>query len=134
MDGDRVAFDVVRGSATEIVVVNVANRRRRVVRSGRSVQFLNPSLLANRLLYVAVSRCRQELRLARPGRDRVLLRRAPLAAQDVGYEPGHTSQGARTPCPGGPKAPGRELLWSTALGVHRVAPDPHEAVGDHHQR
>jgi len=120
MDGDRVAFHVVRGTATRIVVVDVAKRKRRVVRSGSSVQFLNPSLLGSRMLYVAVTRCRQELRLARPGRDRVRLRRSPLAAQDRGHEPGHTKQGARTPCASGPNAPGRDALWSTALGLHRA--------------
>jgi hypothetical protein len=110
----------VRGTATRIVVVDLAKRKRRVVRSGRSVQFLNPSLLGSRVLFVAVSRCRQELRLARPGRDRVLLRRAPLGAQDRGHDPGHTGQGARTPCGAGPKSPGHDVLWSTALGLHRA--------------
>jgi hypothetical protein len=120
MDGDKVAFDVVRGTSTEIVLVNVAQRKRRVVLSGRNVQFLNPSPLGNRILYVAVTRCRQELRIARPGADRVVMRLRPLAAQDLGFDPGHTSQGARRPCPGGPAPPGDELLWTTALGATRA--------------
>src|SRR5205823_14981271 len=102
------------------VVVNVAKRKRRVVRSGRTAEFLNPSPLGNRVLYVAVTRCGQELRIARPGADRVVMRLRPRAAQDVGFDPGHTSQGSRRPCPGGPVAPGDDLLWTTALGAKRA--------------
>jgi hypothetical protein len=118
LDGDRVAFDVVRGTSSQIVVDNVQQRTRRVVRRGRQMQFLNPSLFGSRLLYVAVTRCRQELLLSRPGNDRVLMRRRPQAAQDVGREPGHTSQGSRRPCPGGARPPGQDVLWSTALGAN----------------
>jgi hypothetical protein len=120
LDGDRVVFGVVRGSETRIVVVDLARRRRRTVRSGRTIEYLSPSLLGGRLLYVAVTRCRQELRLARSGRDRVLLRRAPLAGQDRGYDPGHTHQGARRPCGGGRRPPGSDVLWSTALAPTRA--------------
>jgi hypothetical protein len=118
VDGDRVAYDVVRGTSTKIVVVDVARQKRRTVRAGRKIQYLNPSLLGSRLLYVAVTRCRQELRVARPGRDRVLMRRAPIASQDHGHDPGHTHQGSRVPCPGGRTSPGSDVLWSTALGLH----------------
>jgi hypothetical protein len=120
IDGNRVAFGVARGRGTKIVVVDVARRRRRVVRSGERTQFLEPSLLGGRMLYVAVTRCRQELRVARPGRDRVLLRLRPLAGEDRGHDEGHTSQGSRTPCPGGARPPGTGVLWSTALAATRA--------------
>jgi hypothetical protein len=113
--GHRLVFSVVRGTRTSIVLVDLARHQRRTVRHGTTEQYLDPSLLSGRLLYVKVTRCAQELRLAYRGRERVLLRAAPTAAQDVGYEPGHTSQGGRRPCRGGTRAPGRKLLWTTAL-------------------
>jgi hypothetical protein len=115
IDGQRLVFGLARGTRTSIVADDLSVGRRQTLRRGASVQFLNPSALKGSLLYVEVTRCAQELRLATGGRERVLLRAAPIAAQDVGYEPGHTSQGSRRPCPGGPRAPGRDVMWTTAL-------------------
>jgi hypothetical protein len=115
LDGQRLVFDVTRGTQTSIVSVDLARRQRQTLRHGKNVQYLHPTLDAGRLLYVKVTRCRQELDLSRPGHDRVLLRAAPMAAQDVGYEPGHTSQGGRRPCRGGPRGPGDAVLGTTAL-------------------
>jgi hypothetical protein len=115
LDGQRLVFGVVRGTQTSIVSVDLAHRRRQTLRQGKAIQYLDPTLSAGRLLYVKVTRCRQELAVSRPGHDRVLLRVAPIAAQDVGYEPSHTSQGSRRPCPGSPRSPGSSLLGTTAL-------------------
>ena len=117
LDGDRLAFGLVRGRRTSIVSVDLAHGRRRTLRSGTNVQYLNPSLLSGALLYVRVSRCAQELRLARGGRDHTLLRLKPMATQDRGHDPGHTTQGSRRPCPGAPRPRGRRLLWTTALAA-----------------
>ena len=121
LDVDHVVFDVTHGAASKLLIVDLAKRRRRVLRQGRFTQFLNPSRLGSRLLYVEVTRCAQELVLVRQGNDRVLLRRRPTASQDNGFDPGHTSQGARRPCRGGARTAGNDLLWTTALGAHRAA-------------
>jgi len=118
LDGDRLVFGLVHGKQTSIVSVDLAHGRRRTLRSGTNVQYLNPSLLSGALLYVRVSRCAQELRLARRGRDHALLRLEPVAAQDRGHDHGHTTQGSRQPCPGGRRPPGRRLLWTTALAAN----------------
>ena len=67
-----------------------------LVRS-RTVQLLHPSIRNGGLVYVFVSSCRQELRLARTDGSgaRVLARYGPLFARDRGHEDGHTHQGSR---------------------------------------
>ena len=89
-----------------------------MIRRARESQFLNPSLLAGRLLYVGESTCSQLLRLGLPdsGRERFLVHLAPIARRDAGHDPGHTEQGSETDaCPGGVRAPARTVLWTTAL-------------------
>ncbi|MFL5886364.1 MAG: hypothetical protein ACJ77M_14930 [Thermoleophilaceae bacterium] len=120
LDGDRLVVGVARGTSTSIVLVNLKKRARRTVRHGHRVEYLNPSMLGGRILYVKVTRCAQELRVIRPRGERVLLRRPPLGSQDVGFDPGHTSQGSRKPCPGGRRSGAKGILWTTALAAHRA--------------
>jgi hypothetical protein len=98
--------------------VNVASGKRLLLRSSRNDLLLNPSVEAGQLLYVRVSRCSQQLLLGplRGKRDKVLYQLPPLAGQDAGHEPGHTTQGERHPCPGHPK-PTARMLWTTALSA-----------------
>jgi hypothetical protein len=117
IDGDRVAVGTERGRVSSIVQVDLVSGERTVLRGGSKVQYAQPSLRGSTLLYVAVSRCRQELRLRGPRKERVLLRRRPAAVSDRGHDEGRTGQGSLVPCPRGLSRPGRELIWSTALGA-----------------
>ena len=116
LDGDRLAYSVAGRSGSRIVITNLRTRRSRIVVRSRRRQLLQPSLRGPRLLYVSIDRCGQQLVLRRRGREQVLLHGRPLSGTDLGYEPGHTSQGSGTgPCPhrsGGT----RSMFWTTALG------------------
>ncbi len=113
---DLVAFHRSTRAGSWLTAVNVVSGRRLQLRYSREAQFLNPSLLAGQLLYIRSSRCSQQLVLgpARGGHDRVLYETAPLAGQDDGHEPYHTSQGEHLPCPHRPR-PTTRMLWTTAL-------------------
>jgi len=116
LSGNLAVFHVATHQSSWISTVDLATGKHRHLRSGRQVQFLNPSILGSQLLYVRVSRCSQELRLGglRAGGERVLFSLPPLAGQDLGHERGHTSQGEHVPCPGRPR-PTTTMLWTTAL-------------------
>jgi len=113
LDGDRLVFHVAGPGGSAIREVNLRTGRRRTRARARRAQLLGPSLLGRALLFVRLDRCRQRLILRRRGRTRVLLRRGPLAGSDVGFDPGHTSQGGMHPCP--LLRGSRLMLWSTAL-------------------
>src|SRR5919204_1390657 len=117
VSGNLVLFHRATARASWITAYDIANGSRRRLRSSQDAQLLNPSLLGGRLLYVRAWRCGQELRIGpiNGGREHVLYRLPPLAGQDRGHDRGHTSQGARTPCPYPPK-PTTRILWTTALG------------------
>lgn len=111
--GSRVAFHVAGTRVSRIVTARLPAGRTRTLRRSRRVGLLNPSLRGGRLLYVRVTARAQELRLSRPGRERVLLRLRPTARVDADHEPGrrlHTRRGR-------PPRRGHEMLWTTALGA-----------------
>jgi hypothetical protein len=118
IDGDVVVFHVANRIESALVSVNLKTGARRVLRRSPQVQLLNPAVFGSEVLYVRVSRCSQELRLAVLGarRERVLLRRSPAVRRDVGHEEGHTTQGSEpTQCPrNAPRGTG-PVLWTTAL-------------------
>jgi hypothetical protein len=114
---DLVAFSRASRDGSSITAVNAASGKRLMLRYSRDDQLLNPSLLDGQLLYVRSSRCAQQLVLgpARVGaRDRVLYQLGPLAGQDAGHEPGHTTQGEHLPCAHPPRVTAK-VLWTTAL-------------------
>jgi hypothetical protein len=116
LDGDRLAFHVAGPSGTRILVVNLRTGRRRTMLRSGARQLLNPTLVGSRVLYATISRCRQQLVLARRGRSRVLMRGRALAGTDAGFDPGHTSQGSGTgPCPH--RRDTANMLWTTALSA-----------------
>jgi hypothetical protein len=117
--GNRAVFHRAGPDRSAILSANLETGRVGTILRARSVQLLHPSISRGRLAYVLVSRCRQELRLARTNgrRARRLARYGPLAARDRGHEHGHTRQGSRAGrCRAGSGT--REspyMLWSTAL-------------------
>jgi hypothetical protein len=116
---DLVVFHRSMGNGGSwLTGVNVASGKRLILRSSRSSLLLNPSVDGTQLLYVRVSRCSQQLLLGalQGKRNKVLYTLPPLAGQDAGHEPGHTTQGERHPCPGHPK-PTARMLWTTALSA-----------------
>jgi len=120
IDVNLVVFHVATRDGSWIRSVDLASGEKRRLRFSRTVQYLNPSVLRSRLLYVRVSRCAQELRAAprRPGRrGRTLYTLPPLAGQDLGHQRGHPKQGRHLPCSPHPHATAR-MLWTTALASH----------------
>ena len=117
LSGSIVAYHRADRSSSRIVLVNLRDGDRWVVRTSRTAQLLNPSLRGPYLLYVRITECVQELRLALLGgtHDRVLLRRPAAIERDTGHEAEHTSQGsAASRCPL-PTRPGSRLFWTDAL-------------------
>ncbi len=125
LQGDTVVFHLATRSYSQILAVNLASGRRRVLRSARFTQLLNPSLAGGRLLYVSVGECRQQLLLgaafADPRarrRDRILASRPTDVPRTGGYEPGVIREG-RTPhhCIGPRARADRRVTsyWTTAL-------------------
>ncbi|MDX6674804.1 MAG: hypothetical protein QOH11_2222 [Solirubrobacteraceae bacterium] len=118
LNGDTVVYSITGRAGSAIAAVDLRRRHGRVIRWAQASQFLNPSLLAGRLLYVGESDCSQLLRLGLPDRrrERFLVDLAPIARHDSGHEPGHTEQGSETSiCPGGVRRAARDVLWTTAL-------------------
>jgi hypothetical protein len=114
---DLVAFHRATRDGSWLTAVNVVSGRRLLLRFSHDDQLLNPSLLAGQVLYVRASRCSQQLLLGPlrgGGHDHVLYEIGPLAGQDEGHEPHHTSQGEHLPCPYRPR-PTAKMLWTTAL-------------------
>jgi len=114
---NTVVYHMVNPGGSELFSLDLLSGKRRVLRSSRRDLLLNPARVGSRLLYERVGRCGQELRLGplrgrAPGRT--LYRLPPLAGQDAGHEPGHTTQGERLPCARPPK-PTKRMLWTTAL-------------------
>ena len=94
----------------------------RLARS-RETQLLHPSMRSGGLVYVALDRCGQELRIADTDgeNERVLLRMEPLARRDRGHEDGRTRQGRRaTLCSHGRLGPASQMLWTAAAGATDV--------------
>jgi len=115
LDGDTLVYHVASRRLSRIVAVNLATGTSRVLRSTRSAQLTNPSVLGEELLYVRVTSTAQQLllgRLAPGGRNRVLYRLAAPAPHDNGYERGHSHR-TRTKRPR--LAAG--TLWTTALSA-----------------
>jgi hypothetical protein len=118
LNGDTVVYSVTGRGGSAIAAVDLRRRHGRVIRRTLTSQFLNPSLLAGRLLYVDDSPCSQLLRLGLPDsrRERFLVGLAPIARRDPGHEPGHTEQGSQPAlCAGAVRRPARSVLWTTAL-------------------
>ena len=118
LNGDTVVYSVTGPAGSAIAAVDLRRRHGRVIRRTRASQFLNPSLVAGRLLYVASSHCSQLLRLGAPDSrgERFLAGLAPIARRDEGHERGHTRQGSEPgACPGGVRRPARSVFWTTAL-------------------
>jgi hypothetical protein len=117
LNGDTAVFSLTGLAGSALVAVDLRRRHRIVLRRTVGSQYLNPSLLAGRLLYVSQSRCGQRLRLGRPGRrERFVMALAPLARRDPGHERGHTEQGSEpSRCHGGLRRPARSIMWTTAL-------------------
>ncbi len=118
LNGDTVVYSITGHAGSAIAAVDLRRRHGRVIRRTLTSQFLNPSLLAGRLLYVGESYCSQLLRLGFPDRrrERFLVGLAPIARRDAGHEHGHTRQGSESgTCPGGVRRPARSVLWTTAL-------------------
>jgi hypothetical protein len=113
---DLVTFHRTTAQGSSISAVNLQTDGPMRLRFSRDDLLLNPSVQGGQLLYVRISRCSQQLRMGRlrGGRDRVLYQLGPLAGQDAGPVPHHTSQGERLPCPKKPK-PTAKMLWTTAL-------------------
>jgi hypothetical protein len=115
LDGDTLVYHVASGRLSRLVTVDLATGASSVVRSTRSAQLTNPSVLGDELLYVRITSAAQQLllgRLAPGGRNRVLYRLGAPAPHDNGYERGH-SHHTRTKRP--PLAAG--TLWTTALSA-----------------
>jgi hypothetical protein len=115
--GDVVVYHLATPDESRLLSFDLATGKRKVLRSSRKVQLLNPARIGGRLLYVRVSRCSQQLRIGpldANGSGRVLYKLPPLAGQDAGHEPGHTTQGEHLPCPHRPK-PTTRVLWTTAI-------------------
>jgi hypothetical protein len=116
-------FHLAGRHQSELVALNLATGHEQVLRRQRFAQLLNPSLLGDRLLYVRVDECRQQLLLgsAGPGsgaHDRVLASRPTEVPRDSGYERGVIREG-RSPhhCTQPRSRPGERVasFWTTAL-------------------
>jgi hypothetical protein len=125
LQGDTLVFHLATAQHSQIVAVNLANGHRKVLRSARFAQLLNPSLQGGRLLYVRVDECTQQLLLGpafagahQHRHDLVLASRPTEVPRTSGYEPGAIREG-RTPhhCTAPrARADGRVVsYWSTAL-------------------
>jgi hypothetical protein len=115
LDGDTLVYHVASRRLSRIVAVDLVTGTSRVVRSTRSAQLTNPSVLGDELLYVRITSVAQQLlvgRLSPGGRNRILYRLGAPAPHDNGYERGH-SHHTRTRRP--PLAAG--TLWTTALSA-----------------
>ncbi|MFL5516969.1 MAG: hypothetical protein ACJ8DJ_12475, partial [Gemmatimonadales bacterium] len=114
--GNRLAYHVTGARGSTIRLVNLRSRRRRTVARSHGDQLLNPALFRGAIAYVVVARCGQRVVLAHRGRRRTLLRGKPLAGQDPGFDPGHTTQGSMRPC--SHPSPTTRMFWTTALTAH----------------
>ncbi|MGI8802758.1 MAG: hypothetical protein ACR2KV_11390 [Solirubrobacteraceae bacterium] len=133
IDGDRVVTAINGAKASRIVEFDLAAGGRRVLRSSRDSQLLNPALLGDRLLYERATYCDQRLilgsaRTAAPGQ--ILLRLGGLASRAAGHAPGHTTQGSEpSRCPKPQALRTHVSLWTTAPGpvgayVTELTPNP----------
>jgi hypothetical protein len=114
---NTVVYHMVNPHGSQLFSLDLLSGKRRLLRSSGRDLLLNPARVGSRLLFVRVGRCGQDLQLgALTGRGptRTLYRLPPLAGQDAGHEPGHTTQGEHLPCPRPPK-PTKRMLWTTAL-------------------
>jgi hypothetical protein len=121
---DTVVFHLAGRSGSRLLAYNVRRRRLRVVRQSRNAQLLHPSVLGDRILYVAIGRCSQELRLGylrTARRERVLMRLGSTSLRDRGHSRGHTGQGSEPGrCPRRSPPRTTTVLWSTALSQRRA--------------
>jgi hypothetical protein len=115
IDGDRVVYHATGPAGSVIRELNLLRNRRLTLARSSNAQLLNPSLLGRALLYVRIGRCGQQLVLKRRRRRRVLARGRPVAGQDLGFEPGHTTQGSQRPCRH--PHPTSAMFWTTALSA-----------------
>ncbi len=116
LDGGNLVFAVSDRRSSRIVAVNLATRRRRVVRLSSLEQLTNPALLRGVLLYVRQSSRRQLLELGRVqagARDRVLYSLDSPVYHDAGHEPGFSPITQTLP----PGRPALQWLWTTALSA-----------------
>lgn len=121
--GTTVVFSVSGRSGSRVVAMDLLTGGRRTLRrAGAGSQLLQPALRGEDLLYVASTRCAQELRLGRPGgdgrSDRVLLRLRPVARRDSGSERGYVdAYNAASKCPKRRITVRSGTLWTTALST-----------------
>jgi len=138
LDSSSVVFALDTPRRSELVLVDLATGRRRVLRQARrDAAYFNPSLLGGQVLFERVTRCVQQLRIAGLGRrgGRVLLSLPSTVARDPGYQRGYThaynsASGCRNRRPG---RGGSTLLGATALSasgayVTKLGPGPGDAA------
>jgi hypothetical protein len=118
IDGNIVVFHVAARRASRIVAADLAAGTSRIVRTSNRAQLTNPSVHADRLLFVRQTSTAQRVELgplqAGVG-NRVLYQLGAPAARDRGYEAGH-SRVTRTPRVR--RAAG--TLWTTALSAEHA--------------
>ncbi|HUK95474.1 MAG TPA: hypothetical protein VLU96_10510 [Gaiellaceae bacterium] len=117
LTGEVVVYHLASTTRSRLFSFDLSTGKRRLLRSSRRVLLLNPARIGGRLLYVREGRCSQQLRLGpvdANGGGRVLYQLPALAGQDLGHEPGHTTQGEHLPCAHHPK-PTSRMLWTTAI-------------------
>ena len=117
LSGEVIVYHLALPGRSRLFSFDLSTGKRRLLRSARHALLLSPARIGEKLLYVRLGRCSQQLRLGRldgNGPGRVLYKLRPLAGQDLGHERGHTEQGSHVPCPGRPK-PTKQSLWTTAL-------------------
>jgi hypothetical protein len=124
IEGNRMVVAINAPTTSRILEFNLTSGHRRVLRSSRASQLLNPALLGDRLLYERATYCDQRLVLGSPktpAGGQILLRLGGVAIRDPGYEPGHTQVGSGpSRCPSPRIAPTAVSLWTTALGPDRA--------------
>jgi hypothetical protein len=121
--GNRVVFHRAGPESSAIFSADMRGGDPDRLARSRKVQLLHPSMRSGGLVYVALDRCGQKLRLADTDGDnpRTLVRLAPLARRDRGHEHGHTRQGRRaTTCSHGRLGPSTHMLWTAAAGTTDV--------------
>jgi hypothetical protein len=117
ISGNGVLYHLALPTVSRLFAFGLVSRKAAILRSSQHSLLLSPVRVGNQLLYVRLDRCSQQLRVGPVdgnGAGRVLYKLPPLAGEDLGFEPGHTEQGRRIPCPGRPKPTARSL-WTAAI-------------------
>lgn len=120
LDGAALVFALNRPTRSQVQLVNLETRERRVLRSTRTLaQYRDPSIRGERLLMVVAGYCRQDLRLeplTRATGGVTLLRFGTTALRDRGHTPGRTMVGSyASRCPALSPKRTQEVLDATAM-------------------